>query len=140
MSSLDEAATKFLLGEGHEESNMRSWYLYNFLYVILWLHDEYQSKTLLLLVPVVGWVFTLGAEEQGRAKRPAVWGGAARPVTHAADASRGGGEADGRSRSLAGRGGARFQIERRLGEGVRPMVVLLNPSSPHPRDGDQQLE
>nr|XP_040250538.1 uncharacterized protein LOC120968112 isoform X2 [Aegilops tauschii subsp. strangulata] len=35
MSSLDEAATKFLLGEGHEESNMRSWYLYNFLYVIL---------------------------------------------------------------------------------------------------------
>ena len=45
--------------------------------------------------------------EQGRAKGPAVWGGAARPVTQAADASRGGGEAGvGRKEQQVGNGRA----------------------------------
>ncbi|XP_044356678.1 uncharacterized protein [Triticum aestivum] len=50
----------------------------------------------------------LGVKEQGRAKRPAVWGGAARPATQAADASRGGGEAgdrEGAESSWSGREG-----------------------------------
>ena len=46
-------------------------------------------------------------KDQGRAKGPAVWGGAARPVTQAADASRGGGEAGvGRKAQQVGNGRA----------------------------------
>uniref|UniRef100_A0A453I9W7 Uncharacterized protein n=1 Tax=Aegilops tauschii subsp. strangulata TaxID=200361 RepID=A0A453I9W7_AEGTS len=41
----------------------------------------------------------LGVKEQGRAKRPAVWGGAARPAAQTADASWDGGEASDREGS-----------------------------------------
>uniref|UniRef100_A0A8R7NXP6 Uncharacterized protein n=1 Tax=Triticum urartu TaxID=4572 RepID=A0A8R7NXP6_TRIUA len=50
----------------------------------------------------------LGVKDQGRAKGPAVWGGAARPATQAADASRGGGETgdkEGAESSWSGREG-----------------------------------